>query len=83
MQVNSVSPGAIVTGRRLSMLERVAAAKNISLDETKQGFLKQAGIKRFGSAEEIVEVMAFAVSPAVRWRTGTVLRMHGGDARSV
>lgn len=83
VQVNSVSPGAIVTGRRLSMLEKVAAAKNISLDDTKQGFLKQAGIRRFGSAEEIAEVMAFAVSPGVRWMTGTVLRMDGGEVRSI
>jgi len=83
VQVNSVSPGAIVTGRRLSMLEKVAAAKNISLDDTKKGFLKQAGIKRFGSAEEIAEMMAFAVSPGVRWMTGTVLRMDGGEVRSV
>jgi 3-oxoacyl-[acyl-carrier protein] reductase len=83
VQVNSVSPGAIVTGRRLSMLEKVAAAKNISLEETKQGFLKQAGIRRFGSATEIAEVMAFAVSPVARWMTGTVLRMDGGEVRSV
>jgi 3-oxoacyl-[acyl-carrier protein] reductase len=83
VQVNSVSPGAIMTGRRLGMLEKVAATKGISLDQTKQGFLKQAGIIRFGEAEEIAELMAFAVSPAAKWMTGTVLRMDGGEVKSL
>jgi 3-oxoacyl-[acyl-carrier protein] reductase len=83
VQVNSVSPGAIMTGRRLSMLEKAAASKKITLEETKQQFLKQAGISRFGEAEEIADVMAFAVSSAARWMTGTVLRMDGGEVKSV
>ena len=72
-----------MTGRRLSMLERAAASKKIMLEETNQQFLKQAGIARFGEAEEIADLMAFIVSPAARWMTGTVLRMDGGEVKSV
>jgi 3-oxoacyl-[acyl-carrier protein] reductase len=83
VQVNSVSPGAIMTGRRLAMLEKAAAARKITLEDAKHHFLKQAGIGRFGEAEEIADVIAFAVSPAARWMTGTVLRMDGGEVKSV
>jgi len=83
VQVNSVSPGAIMTERRLSMLEKAAAPKKITLEEAKRQFLKQAGISRFGEAEEIADVMAFVVSPAARWMTGTVFRMDGGEVKSV
>ena len=83
VQVNSVSPGAVMTGRRLSMLERAAASKKITLEDAKQQFLKQAGIARFGETEEIADLMAFIVSPAARWMTGTVLRMDGGEVKSV
>ncbi|GJD53564.1 Short-chain reductase protein NovJ [Methylobacterium crusticola] len=83
VQVNCVSPGAIMTDRRTAMLERAAAAKEINIAEAKQSFLKQAGIARFGTAEEIADLMAFAVSPAAHWMTGTVLRMDGGEIRSV
>jgi 3-oxoacyl-[acyl-carrier protein] reductase len=83
VQVNSVSPGAIMTGRRLAMLEKAAASRKVTLEEAKQQFLKQSGISRFGKAEEIADVMAFAVSPAARWMTGTVLRMDGGEVKSV
>jgi len=83
VQVNSVSPGAVMTGRRLSMLERAAASKKITLEDAKQQFLKQASIARFGETEEIADLMAFIVSPAARWMTGTVLRMDGGEVKSV
>ena len=83
VQVNSVSPGAVMTGRRLAMLERAAASKKITLEDAKQQFLKQAGIARFGETEEIADLMAFIVSPAARWMTGTVLRMDGGEVKSV
>jgi 3-oxoacyl-[acyl-carrier protein] reductase len=83
VQVNSLSPGAIMTGRRLSMLEKAAATKKISVGEAQQQFLRQAGISRFGEPEEIAELMAFVVSPAARWLTGTVLRMDGGEVKSV
>ncbi|WP_076865403.1 SDR family oxidoreductase [Bradyrhizobium mercantei] len=83
VQVNCVSPGAVMTGRRLGMLEKAAAAKQLDVDTAKAGFLKQAGIKRFGTPEEIAELIAFAVSPPARWMTGTVLRMDGGEIRTV
>jgi len=83
VQVNAVSPGAIMTGRRLAMFERAAASGNISLEEAKQQFLKQAGISRFGEAEEVAGLIAFALSPGARWMTGTVRRMDGGEVKSV
>ena len=83
VQVNSVSPGAVMTGRRLSLLEKMAANQKVGVEQAQQIFLQRAGIARFGTAEEIAELMAFAVSPAARWMTGTVLRMDGGEIRSI
>jgi 3-oxoacyl-[acyl-carrier protein] reductase len=65
------------------MLEKAAAAKKISVEEAKQQFLRQAGLCRFGEPEEIADLIAFVVSPAARWMTGTVLRMDGGEVKSV
>ena len=83
VQVNSVSPGAVMTGRRFAMLEKLATQQSISLDEVKRKFLQQAGVARFGTAEEIAGLLAFTVSPAARWLTGTVLRMDGGEVKSL
>ncbi len=83
VQVNSVSPGAVMTDRRRAMLENAATAKKITLDDAKRQFLIQTGISRFGEANEIAEMIAFAVSPPARWMTGTVLRMDGGEVKSL
>ncbi len=74
-------PGAIITGRRLAMLEKAALAKKIGPEEMKNLFLKQAGLERFGQPEEIADLIAFVVSPRAHWLTGTVLRMDGGEVK--
>lgn len=83
VQVNTVSPGAVMTGRRLALLEKGARARGIGLDEMKARFLQGAGIARFGEPEEIAELTAFLLCPGARWMTGTVLRMDGGEVKSV
>jgi 3-oxoacyl-[acyl-carrier protein] reductase len=83
VQVNSVSPGPVMTGRRLSMIEKWASAHKVSVDEAKQRLLAQAGISRYGEPQDVAELMAFLVSSAARWMTGTQLRIDGGEVRSI
>jgi 3-oxoacyl-[acyl-carrier protein] reductase len=83
VQVNSVLPGPVMTGRRRSYLEKWAPAHKLSLDDATQKFLLDAGINRYGKPEEIADLMAFLVSPAARWMTGSALRMDGGEVKSI
>jgi 3-oxoacyl-[acyl-carrier protein] reductase len=83
VQVNSVSPGAVMTGRRRVFLESWAPAHNFSVDEAIKKFPKQAGITRFGKPEEIADLMSFLVSPAAKWMTGTSVRMDGGEIKGI
>ena len=78
VQVNSVLPGPVMTGRRRSYLVHWAEIHNMSVEEATAKFPKDAGIARYGEPEEIAELMAFLVSPGARWMTGTTLRMDGG-----
>ena len=83
IQVNSVSPGPVMTGRRLAMIEKWAAAHQVGVDQAKQALLTKAGIGRYGEPQDIAELMAFLVSPAARWITGTQLRIDGGEVKSI
>lgn len=83
VQVNSVLPGPVMTGRRRSYLEHWASAHNVSVEGAKEAFLKQSGISRYGAPEEIAGLMAYLVSPAARWMTGSSLRMDGGEVTSI
>jgi 3-oxoacyl-[acyl-carrier protein] reductase len=83
VQVNSVVPGAVMTGRRKSFLEKWAAAHNMSVEEATRKFPEEAGISRYGEPEEIAELMAFLVSPGAKWMTGTSVRMDGGEVKGI
>jgi NAD(P)-dependent dehydrogenase (short-subunit alcohol dehydrogenase family) len=83
VQVNSVLPGAVMTGRRRSYLQHWAPLHHMTVDEAYAHFPKEAGIARYGEPEEIAELMAFLVSPAARWMTGSTLRMDGGEVKSI
>jgi len=83
VQVNSVLPGPVMTGRRRSYLEHWAPLHSMTVAEAMERFPREAGISRYGTPEEIAELMAFLVSPAARWMTGSMLRMDGGEVKSV
>ncbi|MFM0228676.1 SDR family oxidoreductase [Paraburkholderia sediminicola] len=76
-------PGPVMTGRRQSYLEHWAPLHNMTVEEATAGFPVEAGIARYGTPEEIAELMAFIVSPAAHWMTGSTLRMDGGEVKSI
>jgi 3-oxoacyl-[acyl-carrier protein] reductase len=83
VQVNSVSPGAVMTGRRRSFLEKWAPAHNLTVEEAIRIYPEQAGITRFGKPEEIADLMSYLVSPAAKWMTGASVRMDGGEIKGI
>jgi 3-oxoacyl-[acyl-carrier protein] reductase len=83
VQVNSIVPGAVMTGRRRSFLEKWAPAHNMSVEDAMKKFPEEAGISRYGQPEEIAELLGFIVSPAAKWMTGASLRMDGGETKSI
>ena len=83
VQVNSVVPGAVMTGRRESFFKKWAPAHNLTVEEAMKKFPEEAGIARFGRPEEIADLMAFLVSPAAKWMTGSCVRMDGGETKGV
>ena len=83
VQVNSVVPGAVMTGRRESFFRKWAPAHNLSLEEAVKKFPEEVGIARFGRPEEIADLMAYLVSPAAKWLTGSCVRMDGGEIKGI
>ena len=83
VQVNSIVPGPVMTGRRRSFLEKWAPAHNMSVEEATKEFPEEVGISRYGRPEEIADLLAFMVSPAAKWMTGTSVRMDGGEIKGI
>jgi 3-oxoacyl-[acyl-carrier protein] reductase len=83
VQVNSVVPGAVMTGRRRSFLNHWAPEHGMSVEEATKQFPEQAGIARYGEPEEIAGLMAYLVSKEARWLTGASVRMDGGEIKGI
>jgi len=83
VQVNSVLPGPVMTGRRRSYLQHWAPLHGMTVEQATDNFPREAGIARYGEPGEIAELMAFLVSPGARWMTGSTLRMDGGEVKSI
>jgi len=83
VQVNSIVPGPVMTGRRRSFLEKWAPAHHMSVEQATAQFPEEAGISRYGRPEEIADLLAFMVSPAAKWMTGTSVRMDGGEIKGI
>jgi 3-oxoacyl-[acyl-carrier protein] reductase len=83
VQVNSVVPGAVMTGRRQSFFAKWAPAHNLTVEEAIRKFPEEVDIARFGKPEEIADLMAYLVSPAAKWMTGACVRMDGGEIKGI
>src|SRR5882724_7678322 len=83
VQVNSVVPGAVMTGRRRSFLDRWAPEHGMSVEEEMKQLPEKAGIARYGEPEEIAGLMAYLVSKEARWLTGASVRMDGGEIKGI
>jgi 3-oxoacyl-[acyl-carrier protein] reductase len=83
VQVNSVLPGPVFTNRRRTYMEKYAPAHNMTVEEALEKFPTEAGITRYGQPEDIANLMAFLVSPAGKWMTGSAVRMDGGEIKTV
>ena len=83
VQVNSVSPGAVMTGRRQAFFEKWAPAHNLTVEEAIKNFPERAGTARLGKPEEIADLMGYLVSPAAKWMTGSSVRMDGGEIKTI
>lgn len=83
VQVNSIVPGAVMTGRRRSFLEKWASAHNMTVADATKKFPEEAGISRYGWPEEIAELLAFMVSPVAKWMTGASVRIDGGEIKGI
>ncbi len=65
--VNAIAPGFIVT----EMTDKLP-------DKVKEEYLKQIPLKRGGTPEDVANAVAFLVSPAASYITGTTIIVSGG-----
>jgi NAD(P)-dependent dehydrogenase (short-subunit alcohol dehydrogenase family) len=70
IRVNAIAPGPFVS--------QGAADRLWPSEEMEEAVRRQIPLGRFGTAEEVADVVVWMLSPLVPWMTGTILTLDGG-----
>lgn len=81
--VNNVLPGYTRTGRLEEIIQKRAAASNLSADEVAEQFKSHVPARRFAEPSEVAAAVAFLASPAAGYVNGINLPVDGGRTRSL
>jgi 3-oxoacyl-[acyl-carrier protein] reductase len=81
--VNTICPGLILTKRQEELSVSRAADKKMTLEEYLADSAKAIPAGRFGSPEEIGNVVAFLASEQASYINGVNLLVDGGSARGI
>jgi 3-oxoacyl-[acyl-carrier protein] reductase len=83
VRVLSVNPGSVETDRLRTSIGAWAQANGITGDEMVRQMVADAKTLRLGRPEEIANLVAFLVSPAAGWMTGTLVDIDGGAVKGI
>jgi 3-oxoacyl-[acyl-carrier protein] reductase len=84
IRVVCVDPGYIDTDRmRKGAIEHFERVQQIEAEELLKRFQADIPLGRFGTPEELADVITFLVSPRAAYVTGTTLVVDGGRSRSI
>jgi 3-oxoacyl-[acyl-carrier protein] reductase len=81
--VNNVLPGATATGRLQAIIENKSNKLQTSKEAVSEEMLAEIPAKRFGTPEEIANVVAFLASPAASYVNGTSIPVDGGRTGAI
>ena len=85
--VNSILPGPTRSRGIADYIADMAAAGNITPEETERQFFKDIRpnslLQRFASVEEIADAVAFYASPLASATNGAAIRVEGGILKSI
>lgn len=80
--VNQVMPGPIWTDRSVNIVTNIAKEQNVSIEEVKAEIAKEMALNRYGTAEEVANVVTFLASDRASFMTGASIQVDGGQIKS-
>ncbi len=82
VRVNAVNPSSIATERTRKRIAALAAERGIGVDEAGAELAHQLRVARFGTPEEVAQVVAFLVSDGASYMQGAIVDVDGGQTRT-
>ncbi|MVT11119.1 SDR family oxidoreductase [Chitinophaga tropicalis] len=76
--VNNVLPGSTSTARLQTLIESIAAKRNVPVATIEEEMIREIPMKRFAAPKEVAAAAAFLATPAASYITGTNISVDGG-----
>lgn len=83
VRVNAVNPSTIKTERLQTRIDKIAADRNISVEQAASEMAGKLGVTRFGDPSEIASAVIFLASSMASYCQGTILDVDGGQTRTL
>jgi 3-oxoacyl-[acyl-carrier protein] reductase len=83
VQVNTINPGAIRTGRLQMRLASIVKEQHIDLETAERRFVQESQITRIGEPEDVASLVAFVVSSEGRFLQGSLIDLDGGSTKTI
>lgn len=83
VRVNAVNPSSIATERTRKRIEALATERGITMEQAAAELARQLRVARFGTPEEIAQVVGFLVSDASSYMQGAIVDVDGGQTRTL
>jgi NAD(P)-dependent dehydrogenase (short-subunit alcohol dehydrogenase family) len=79
VQVNCIHPSFVETERQWRRIRAEMERTGNSEAAVRQGFVREAGIIRYGKVEDVADLVAFLVSSRATWMHGATIDLDGGE----
>lgn len=83
IRVNCVAPGRTLTRLWTDRAAKMAAERNVSVDDVIAEFAHEIPLGRFGQPEEVAAMVLWLSSPRAAYVTGQTVNVDGGIARGL
>ncbi len=83
VRVNAVNPSGIATERTQVRIDRLAVERGIPPEQAAAELAAQLRVARFGTPQEIAEVVAFLASDRASYMQGAIVDVDGGQTRTL
>ena len=83
IRVNVVAPGYVGPDRLLEVVQARAEKEGVGVEATTASMAREIPLGRFGTPEEIGDLVAFLASPRAAYITGDVVQIDGGLYRGI
>jgi 3-oxoacyl-[acyl-carrier protein] reductase len=79
VQVNCIHPSLVETERQWRRIRAEMARTGLSEQKVREEFCREVGISRYGTVEDVADLVTFIVSSRATWLHGATIDIDGGE----